>query len=262
MLNNLEWLLDQEQIVTRRARRVISDRHRKLLLSERRRKRTRLDWLLSKGLIDIREHKTGRALAMLIEWRAASLGAGDSTSVFRRKFEKSPPTQIPYQVDLIVVSDVDDKRLGQTIDADAMMPSGEDNAVDLFNQTLQERLRLHTCAVLEIERVTNLLTRALPERPDLMTILGHCVTERVTRHEIGTETPILRAALHLVFQLWRHDLLEDLIDEATGIRQRVQRDSAIERYIRPTGLSSATGRQDADDRPRDVATLRMMRPPK
>jgi hypothetical protein len=247
---DLEWILELTA-VRPQAKRAISDRYARILLAERRRKRTVLEWLHKKGLITANEFKAGRALALLIEWRAASIYPASSALVFGRKALEASPYQLPYEVPLLTrQSDDDDFGEGGTvIDVDEIRAT-PGNAVDLFNQTIRDRLNQYTCAGYELSRVDDLLKRALPERPDLTIILGHAVTERIRVRDIPHhDVEILCAALHVIKELWRHDLLEDLVDEATGIRPRRARSAS--RHSQPNGLPLGSGREATSPRNSD-----------
>ena len=181
--------------------------------------RTVIDWLYRKKLLTANEHLAGVALALLLEWRTASFGAADSTVVFARKMLEGDgrgggmcPLQIvAYEVPLLVLAE-DDNNDASLIDVDQIT-----NA-DTFNETIQERLLRTLCTRDELQRLMKLFSEALPERPDLLTILGHAVTERVGVRDLPyRDVPLLCSALYLLKEHWREHLLEEQIDAATGL---------------------------------------------
>jgi hypothetical protein len=161
-------------------------------------------------------------LAVLLEWRAASYGPADSTVVFAHRMATSPPTQLPYEIELLIRGSDNDGpcESGTVVDIDEIRIS-DSAGRGLFNDTIRDRLNQAVCASFELERVDNLLKRALPERPDLPIILGWAVTERLSVREMPyADVEVLAAALYVIKELWRYDLLEDMIDERTGLRRK------------------------------------------
>jgi hypothetical protein len=232
-MQDLERQLEQAVFGHPQIKRLFAERYRRVLLAERRRKRTLLDWLYKKGRIDVYEHRAGLALAMLIEWRAAALSSPSSSTVFQAKAIQAPPGQLPVELPLLVRNSLDDAmgEGGTQIGVDEIRTK-PGNAIDLFNETIRDRLAHTACATQEVRRLDNVLQRALPERPDLMTVLGHCVTERITRHEIpSNDVEVLCKALYVVKELWRYELLEDLIDEATGTASEAREEAELLRDI-------------------------------
>jgi hypothetical protein len=203
-------------------------RHTESIAQRRRdrRKRTALDWMYGKGLLRHNEWLAGKALALLLEWRAASYGAHSSVVTFAQRLALSPPTQIPYEVELPIRGDDNDAmgEGGTVVDVDELRISNRAGN-DIFNQTIRDRLNQSICASFELERIDNLLKRALPERPDLPIVIGWAVTERRSVREMPhADVDVLVAALHVIKELWRYDLLEDMIDERTGLRRGASAD--------------------------------------
>ena len=77
-------------------------------------------------------------------------------------------------------------------------------------ETARERISRDICTTLELRNVQRLLLKALPERPDLVVVLGHAVTELVTVYDIPyRDVPLIRSALYVLKEQWRYQLLED-----------------------------------------------------
>ena len=80
-------------------------------------------------------------------------------------------------------------------------------------ETARERISRDICTTLELRNVQRLLLKALPERPDLVVVLGHAVTELVTVYDIPyRDVPLIRSALYVLKEQWRYQLLEDWAD--------------------------------------------------
>jgi hypothetical protein len=254
---DLEWILDNICAQEGPTRRLVSQRHWRALRAERRRKRTLLEWLRKKDLISANEFLAGQALAVLIDWRASKMFPGSSSVSCARKMLEGPPGVVPIEVQLLVrnsdddgafesgtVIDVDEFRLGK-----AVTHKGKRTGLSVFNDTIRERLNEAECAHYELMRVDSLLRRALPERPDLSIILGHCVTERIRVNQIPHhDVELLCAGLHVVKELWRYDLLEDAINEATGLRHNrsIRRARSDQEYTQSICIPRRPSRQAED----------------
>jgi hypothetical protein len=221
---DLEWMLELPAM-TPRAKRAISHRYWRALRAERRRKRTTLEWLHKKRRITDQEFLVGRALALLIEWRSASFGAVSSDVVFSQRMMVGGA--------LLAEGNLDKPSIAE--------------ATELFNATIRDRLNRHTCSGEELRRLKNVLDRSLPERPDLTIVLGHAVLERIRVGDIPHhDVEIVCAALHVIKELWRFELLEDLLDEATGARPRRARIASG--HSQPNSLPLGSSRETASPR--------------
>ncbi len=83
----------------------------------------------------------------------------------------------------------------------------------MLAETARERISRDICTTLELRNVQRLLLKALPERPDLVVVLGHAVHELVTVYDIPyRDVPLIRSALYVLKEQWRYQLLEDWAD--------------------------------------------------
>ena len=177
--------------------------------------KTTADWLYRKKLITSDELVAGRALALLLEYRWTSVWPEDSTVIYFRKFLMARPYQMATEVavDGDTEMSADDGQTKATSLEEVLVP--EKNVSDAVRR---ERLINSRD---ELLRIYGLFKRALPECPDLFVRLGRAVTERITVHELAyRDVPLLCAALYVLKEHWRYDLLEDLIDEAVELLNR------------------------------------------
>ena len=177
---------------------------------------TTLEWLYRKGLLRSNEFITGEALALLIEWRVASFCAPDSTIIFARRCRETRPLQIaPIEkpLDEILIGGGDD---GLPLDLDKH---------EIYNETIAERLFRNVTTGEELLNIERLFKKALPERPDLMVILGQAVINRLSIHELPyTDVPLICSAIYILKEFWRERLLARAINDAVGcIAQETRR---------------------------------------
>lgn len=214
---------------------------------------TSADWLYRKKLITSDELVAGRALALLLEYRWTCVWPEDSTVIYCQKFLTALPLQLPVRF----AADGTTKMSGD---------EGQTKAVNLGGVLVSEkdvsdavrRERLINSRD-ELLRIHDLFKRALPECPDLFVRLGRAVTERVTVHDLAyRDVPLLCAALHVLKEHWRYDLLEDLIDEAVGhlnrptkksedLTGRTRRDSPPAQHLSAESLSELFGGDTPDE---------------
>lgn len=94
-----------------------------------------------------------------------------------------------------------------------------------YNETIAERLFRNIASGDELLSIDWLFREALPERPDLMVILGQAVVNRLSVYEMPyTDVPLICSALYILKEFWRERLLARAINDAIGcIAQEIRR---------------------------------------
>jgi hypothetical protein len=179
---------------------------------------TTLEWLYSKKLITDNEFISGKALALLLEWRMASFAAVDSNIAFARKISMAPPNQIiALERPLLVLSSLEEET--KALDVDTLT-----KAAGTHNEFITERMRRNICTAIELNRLIKLFDELSP-RGGLLEMLAGAVTERITVRKLPhKDVPLIALGLFTLKEHWREYLLEDAIDEATGLFDNVPND--------------------------------------
>src|SRR5688500_12554400 len=169
-------------------------------------KRTIAEWLHVKRLLTDNEFLVAKGLALLLEWRKTSFGPEDSIVIFNTKFQEAAPLQIiAYERPLMNMLIGSAKDGGDVKEEEADLDKLN---TPTFSESISERLWRKICTRDELKRLVRLFEQALPERSDLVVLLGQAVVERINVRDIPyREVPLICSALYLLQEYWREYLL-------------------------------------------------------
>jgi hypothetical protein len=102
-------------------------------------------------------------------------------------------------------------------DTDAVLEKADIDKIESepYCETIAERLFRNIATGEELLNIERLFTKALPQRPDLMVILGQAVINRVSVYELPyRQHDLICSALYVLKEFWRERLLARFINDA------------------------------------------------